>query len=120
VLFAGMVEGTDKRWLLQHCRFMAAPSIEESFGNVALEAMACGKPVLASKASGFAEIVKDRMNGRLVEVGDVPSLSDALREMMSADLTAPSTAASDTAQDFAWTSIAQRYDELARSLQSSF
>jgi glycosyltransferase involved in cell wall biosynthesis len=120
VLFAGMVEGTDKRWLLQHCRFMAAPSIEESFGNVALEAMACGKPVLASKASGFAEIVKDRVNGRLVEVGDVPSLSDALREMMSADLTAPSTAASDTAQDFAWTSIAQRYDELARSLQSSF
>src|SRR5947209_6616639 len=68
-LFTGLVEGADKRWLLQNCRFMAVPSLEESFGNVALEAMACGKPVVASRASGFAEIVRDRINGRLVEVG---------------------------------------------------
>lgn len=116
VRFAGLVEGADKRWLLQHCQFMAAPSIEESFGNVALEAMACGKPVVASRASGFAEIVKDRANGRLVDVGDVASLAEALREMMSCDLSAISSAASQTAQSFAWTSIAQRYDDLARSL----
>ena len=30
VVFTGLVEGTDKRWLLQNCRFMAAPSLEES------------------------------------------------------------------------------------------
>lgn len=116
VMFTGMVEGADKRWLLQHCRFMAAPSIEESFGNVALEAMACGKPVVASRASGFAEIVKDRVNGRLVEVGDIPSLADTMGEMMSCDLSEMSAAALQTAQAFAWTSIAQRYDDLARSL----
>src|SRR5206468_13016467 len=87
VLFVGLVQGADKRWLLQRCRFMAAPSLEESFGNVALEAMACGKPVIASRASGFTEIVKDHQNGRLVEANNVQALTTALRDYVTSDLT---------------------------------
>src|SRR5688572_28644940 len=75
IIFTGLVQDADKRYLLQHCRFMAAPSLEESFGNVALEAMACGKPVVASRASGFAEIVRHGENGKLVEVGNAPALA---------------------------------------------
>jgi glycosyltransferase involved in cell wall biosynthesis len=109
VLFTGLVEGPDKRWLLQHCQFMAAPSLEESFGNVALEAMACAKPVLASRASGFAEIIRDGENGRLVEVGSTPALLQALRDYTSRPLDAESYAAEQTAQSFSWPTIAQRY-----------
>jgi glycosyltransferase involved in cell wall biosynthesis len=116
VLFTGLVEGPNKRWLLQNCRFMAAPSLEESFGNVALEAMACAKPVLASRASGFAEIIRDGENGRLVEVGSVPALLDALRDYTSRPLDAESHAATQTAQSFSWPSIAKRYIDLIQQV----
>ena len=109
VIFTGLVEGADKRWLLQNCRFMAAPSLEESFGNVALEAMACGKPVIASRASGFAEIVRDDENGRLVDVDSVPALVMALRDYATHPLAAQSQAAERTAHAFSWPTIARRY-----------
>jgi len=112
VILTGLVQGDDKRWLLQNCRFMAAPSLEESFGNVALEAMACAKPVIASRASGFAEIITDGQNGRLVEVGDVKPLASALGDFMSRDLSVESAAAEKTAGAFSWDSIAGRYIEL--------
>jgi 1,4-alpha-glucan branching enzyme len=112
VVFTGLVRDADKRWLLQNCRFMAAPSREESFGNVALEAMACGRPVIASRASGFAEIVRDGVNGRLVEVGSVDALAAALRDYMSRELVDEGRAALATAQAFAWPTIARRYVEL--------
>ncbi len=111
-LFTGLIEGADKRWLLQNCRFTAAPSLEESFGNVALEAMACGKPVIASRASGFAEIVSDGINGRLVEVGDVSSLRAAIESYQKADLRDESKAAAETAERFSWAGIARRYRRL--------
>jgi 1,4-alpha-glucan branching enzyme len=116
VLFTGLVQDADKRFLLQHCRFMVAPSLEESFGNVALEAMACGKPVIASDASGFAEIVRDGENGRLVPAGDIPALQAAIADYLATDLTPQSRQAEQTAHSFSWNTIAQRYLELIESL----
>jgi len=49
------------------------PSITETFGNVTLEAMACGLPVVAAGATGAASLVKDGKTGRLVP----PSKTDA-------------------------------------------
>jgi glycosyltransferase involved in cell wall biosynthesis len=118
VLFTGLVQNADKRYLLQHCRFMAAPSLEESFGNVALEAMACSKPVIASNTSGFAEIVQDKVNGLLVEPNNVPALAQALQTYLREDLTRQSQAAGKTAQGFSWASIAQRYLSLIHALRS--
>jgi glycosyltransferase involved in cell wall biosynthesis len=117
VLFAGLVGGADKRWLLQNCRFMAAPSLEESFGNVALEAMACGRPVVASRASGFAEIVRDGQNGRLIEVGSIDALRRAIEAYAKADLSAASARALETAEAFSWSMIAVKYRELAQRLR---
>ncbi len=116
VVFTGLVEGADKRWLLQHCRFMAAPSLEESFGNVALEAMSCGKPVIASRASGFAEIVRHGENGLLVEVGDAGSLREAVETYRRSSLERESAAALATAEAFSWETIAARWDVLMKEL----
>jgi glycosyltransferase involved in cell wall biosynthesis len=120
VVFTGLVTGDDKRWLLQHCKFMAAPSLEESFGNVALAAMACVKPVIATRASGFSEIVRDRENGLLVDVGDVSSLADALRKYVSDDLNKQCAAAGKTAEAFSWQTIAGRYVELMERVKSEW
>jgi glycosyltransferase involved in cell wall biosynthesis len=116
VLFTGLVGGAEKRRLLQNCGFMAAPSLEESFGNVALEAMACGKPVIASRASGFAEIVRDGQNGHLIEVGSIDALRQAIEAYAKADLSAESARALETAEAFSWSTIATKYRELAQRL----
>ncbi len=51
------------------------PSEKESFGLVALEAMACGVPVIASTAGGLPEIVRDGETGYLLPVGNVAAMA---------------------------------------------
>jgi glycosyltransferase involved in cell wall biosynthesis len=72
------------------CRLSLAPSIwPEPFGLVALEAMAAGKPVIASHTGGLAEVVVDRETGCLMPPGD----ADALHRAMEALLTNPALSA---------------------------
>ena len=54
------------------------PSVTETFGNVTLEAMACGVPVVAAKATGSTSLVEDGVNGTLVPPGDTAGFADAL------------------------------------------
>jgi D-inositol-3-phosphate glycosyltransferase len=63
------------------------PSYYESFGMVALEAMACGSPVIASNVGGLATTVRDGVTGYLVADGDPAALADRLGEVLGdADL----------------------------------
>jgi D-inositol-3-phosphate glycosyltransferase len=54
------------------------PSHYESFGMVAIEAMACGTPVIASDVGGLAYIVEDGFNGYLVPRQDYTALADKI------------------------------------------
>ncbi len=63
------------------------PSYYESFGMVALEAMACGSPVVASRVGGLQTTVRDRVTGLLVQDHDPSALADTLvRVLDDADL----------------------------------
>ena len=64
------------------------PSRWEGFGLIALEAMRNGKPVLASRTGGLAELLIDRVNGRLFNPGDVEDLIRVLLEMSQSKLPA--------------------------------
>lgn len=55
---------------------MLLPSEKESFGLVALEAMACGVPTIGSNAGGIPELVTDGETGYLSDVGDVDKMAD--------------------------------------------
>ena len=52
------------------------PSEEESFGLAALEALACGVPVIGTSGTGLVEVVDDEVNGYLLSVGDTTSMAD--------------------------------------------
>jgi glycosyltransferase involved in cell wall biosynthesis len=59
------------------------PSLYEPFGLVALEALACGVPVIASAVGGLKEIVIDGRCGLLVPPGDPAALARALCTVLS-------------------------------------
>ncbi len=55
---------------------MLLPSEKESFGLVALEAMACGVPTIGSTAGGIPELVQHGVTGYLAPIGDVNAMAD--------------------------------------------
>jgi len=59
------------------------PSHYESFGMVALEAMACGSPVVASRVGGLTTTVRDGVTGFLVAEGDVDALAERLETLLA-------------------------------------
>ncbi|UNC93629.1 glycosyltransferase [Candidatus Contubernalis alkaliaceticus] len=64
----------------QQCDAFVLPSHYETFGVVYAEAMACGKPVIATRCGGPESMV-NQQNGMLVEVKNVTQLSSALKQM---------------------------------------
>lgn len=57
----------------------------ESFGVAAVEAMACGIPVIVSDASGFTEVVEDLKCGYIIPKNDIESLAEKMLEMFYMD-----------------------------------
>lgn len=62
---------------------VVVPSLEDNLPNVALEAIACGAPVLAFDVCGMPDIVVDDWNGRLANFGEPDSLGRALVDLLS-------------------------------------
>jgi len=59
------------------------PSYYESFGMVALEAMACGSPVIASRVGGLVTTVRDGVTGFLIPEGDVGALAERISALIA-------------------------------------
>lgn len=57
--------------------------VSEAFGRVAIEAMAAGKPVIASRIGGVTDIVDDAKTGFLVKPGDMEELRAALEKLLA-------------------------------------
>ena len=68
--------------LFQGVNLVAVPSYSESFGLVALEAQACGTPVVAAAVGGLPVAVRDRVSGTLVAGHDVDRWAQAIDELL--------------------------------------
>jgi D-inositol-3-phosphate glycosyltransferase len=81
---------------------VAVPSYSESFGLVAVEAQACGTPVVAAAVGGLPVAVADGSSGTLVVGHDPARWAEAIAALLAADPAALSTAALAHAQQFSW------------------
>ena len=95
------------------------PSLYESFGMVALEAMACGTPVIASEVGGLGYLVQNGVTGYTIPDSDPAELCDKLSHLLgNEDLRSQmGNSAAEYAADYAWNKIASQiidvYKELA-------
>ncbi len=105
--------------LLQACDVFLFPSETESFGLAALEALACGLPVVASRTGGLPELIDDGVTGALLPVGDVGGMAArTLALLEDAALLARQSTAARSAAEARWRPEPQvdRYEQLYRSL----
>ena len=77
--FVGFQGGPDLARAVASMDILFNPSVTETFGNVTLEAMACGLPVVAAKATGSQSLVEDNRSGRLITPGAIAQYAEALR-----------------------------------------
>ncbi|HSR35432.1 MAG TPA: glycosyltransferase, partial [Anaerolineae bacterium] len=82
VTFQGAKDQDTLAYYYSAAEVVVMPSHYESFGMVALEAMACGTPVVASKVGGLAFSVQHAQTGFLVPDGDAEALADRIRLLL--------------------------------------
>ena len=116
VRFLGRVE--DVADVLRGADLFLLPTQSESFGLAALEAMACGVPVIATRAGGIPEVVVDGETGVLAEPGAVDAMVDAavgiLKDPQRHERMR--TAAVARAGDFTTDKVVPQYEALYREL----
>jgi phosphatidylinositol alpha 1,6-mannosyltransferase len=78
-VFAGFQAGEDLGRAVASMDMLFNPSVTETFGNVTLEAMAAGLPVVAARATGSESLIDDGVTGRLIQPGRTQAFADALR-----------------------------------------
>jgi D-inositol-3-phosphate glycosyltransferase len=121
VTFVGAVEHEKMPTFYNAADICIIPSYHESFGLVAVEALASGTPVVASRAGGLAAIVKDGENGYLFDERSPEVLATYLCLLMSENEIRESMAKSarPSVMKYNWSSTASRLFKLYSELTDS-
>jgi len=110
-IFAGFQTGKDLGRALASGDVFLNPSITETFGNVTLEAMACGLPVVAAGATGAASLVDHGVTGQLVPLQQGAPDSNKLADAIAPYCTDPElrsahgAAGEDRSREYSWAAI---------------
>lgn len=110
VTFQGAKDQDRLRYYYNAAEALIMPSDYESFGMVALEAMACGTPVIASEVGGLAYLIRDGQNGFHVPVREPEALAARIVSILEKPekRAAMSRAALQSTKEYAWPLIAER------------
>ncbi len=105
----------------QNCSLFCLPSLSEPFGMVILEAMACGKPVVATNVGGIPEIVKNGKNGVLVPPRSPEALAKAIVGMLSdkKKLERLGRRSRETAKKYDWEPVVDRIKKIYQDCLST-
>jgi D-inositol-3-phosphate glycosyltransferase len=121
VTFLGSRAQTSLPFYYSAADVVVMPSRYESFGLAALEAMACGTPVVASDVGGLSYIVRDGETGFLAPEGDAQAFADCILDILQhPDLREQmGRRGVEVARDYAWQNIAQQIIALYREVLES-
>jgi glycosyltransferase involved in cell wall biosynthesis len=111
VHFVGIVQGLYKVQLYQHCQFFVCPSRREPFATVNLEALAAGRPIVATAVGGNVEAIIQGENGFLVPPDDSEALATRMLTLLKdpALCTTMGRISSDLARRYDWEAILPQY-----------
>lgn len=104
VSMTGFVPSEDLPALYSLADMLVLPSREEGFGMTAIEAMAAGTPVVATRVGGIPELLEAGRHGHLVEPGDVHALARAIVSVLTEDKTRPDVL-QKRAKEFSWSTV---------------
>lgn len=115
ILFRDSVDQNTLLSFYSDCDLVVLPSRNEGWGLSLMEAMACGKPVVATRVGGIPELVRDGVDGLLVDPGDVEQLSSAVAKLLLDPETRSEMARAGGAhvKSFAW-------DDTARTVLAAY
>jgi len=116
VVFIGRADRATTAALFAGCEMFVLPSRHEPFGIVNLEAMACGKPVVATRTGGVPEIVKHGVTGWLVPPENPAALAAGLAHLLrNGDLRRTmATHGRELAEEHDWTHLGDVYGAIYR------
>ena len=118
-LFALRDFSTDILSYYQSADALILPSLKEGLPNVVLEAMACGLPCVAARASGSRELIREGETGYTYAQGEVAEMGEALRRCLSAEGIGLGKQAREVAlTQYSIEAIADRYEALYEQLLS--
>jgi glycosyltransferase involved in cell wall biosynthesis len=122
--FVPWVQHEDLARLYQRARIVVIPSIFEPFGMVALEAMACKRPVVASNIGGLREIVRHGKTGFLVNPKDHLDLALWMMTLLSDNGLQSRMGAAGyqrvSEEGYTWASIADQFGDLYQEVREGF
>ena len=123
VVFAGRAPDAELPAYYNACDLFVMPSVGEGFGIVFIEALACGKPVIAGDAGGTRDAVLDGGLGRLTEPGDPDRLArlvvDWLEGRWPPELTDPARLRRVCVEHFGFDAFDRRVRELVRGVTAA-
>jgi len=110
ITFLGSKDQDTLRYYYSAAYVVTVPSYYESFGMVAVESMACGTPVIASKAGGLQYTIQDGVTGLLFPANSPEALADRLCMLLDEPELRDRMGASahEWAQRFSWVNIANQ------------
>jgi len=116
VTFAGLVRHEELPYFYSAADVLAIPSYHESFGLVALEAMACGTPVVATDVGNLRDIIRDRDSGYVVADNAPHTLADKIAAVLShSEMRSPQEIRAAVAS-YGWENIARQVTEQCQQL----
>jgi len=87
VCFTGWISTNEKQQYYEKCSFFVLPAVYDKHGDieglgvVMIEAMSCGKPIIASNAGGITDVIDDNKTGILAPPGDIRALAEAIKKL---------------------------------------
>lgn len=121
-IMAGFQAGDDLGRAVASMDIFLNPSTTETFGNVTLEAMAAGVPVVAADATGARTLIEDGVTGRLIAPRDIEGYADAIAAYVAdrPALSAAAAAAHRAAAVYEWDAVNARVvDAYRRAMQTT-